>query len=322
MKVFKKICKKTQEQLIPYLVCKLKENGYTNIIQNDGYIYAKGIEPVLLVAHMDTVHKNKCQFINETWIKGSTRLYSQQGIGGDDRCGIYMILEIIKTHKCSVLFCEDEEIGCVGSKKFVKSEFINDLSDLKYLIELDRANSNDAVFYDCNNPEFTEFIISNTGYKEAYGTYTDISYLAPACKVAAVNFSCGYYNAHTLTEYVVWEEMLNTIEVVKKLLEVECDQFEYIESKYYGYGGYGIYGGYNELDEYYGYGAYRNYNNYYSNSFSNEMLLEVEFMDNKTNKIRNVCLTAKNKEEAWYKFFIQNGSVCYDDVIDFNCYKY
>ena len=35
------------------------------------------------------------------------------------------------------------------------------------MIELDRANSKDAVFYECDNKDFTEYITSSTGYKEA-----------------------------------------------------------------------------------------------------------------------------------------------------------
>ena len=69
---------------------------------------------------------------------------SPQGIGGDDRAGVYMILEIIKQANCHVLFCEDEEIGDIGAKKFVKS---NMPLPVYYIIELDRQRHNDAVYY-------------------------------------------------------------------------------------------------------------------------------------------------------------------------------
>lgn len=284
MKTFRRICKQTQKELIPYLVSALQHDGY-EVSQGDGYVYAKGEVPVLLTAHMDTVHKEPMKHFCVRTIEGQHHIGSPQGIGGDDRCGIYMILEIIKNFKCSVLFCEDEEIGRVGSRKFCKTEHIKDLSDLNYLIELDRAYSKDAVFYSCDNPKFTEFITKNTGYTKAWGSYSDISTLMPECKIAGVNLSCGYYRAHTTSEYVIWEEMLNTIEVVKKLLTIECtEQFEYIEgysySNYYGrgehYGGGGYYGrysggycagyynsGYDDDDDYYlsGYHSPRTYYN-------------------------------------------------------------
>jgi len=248
---FVKLCKATQKELKKILPKKLMEAGYTDVISSDGFIYANGNIPILLTAHMDTVHKEPVkdfyEYVDEN---GNHIISSPQGIGGDDRCGIYMILEIIKEFKPSILFCEDEEIGGVGSDKFCKTEFINELADLKFLVELDRANGNDAVFYECDNPEFTEFIENATSYKEEWGSFSDISTLAPACGVAAVNLSCGYYHAHTLQEEVNVEEMLHTIEIVKKLLTVESKQFEYIEANFgwkdewdcynygYGYGGY------------------------------------------------------------------------------------
>ena len=322
MNTFKDVCKKTQKQLIPYLVSQLQTNGYTEVIQADGYIYAKGEIPILLTAHMDTVHKVQCSYINEYMVQDKHRLSSYQGIGGDDRCGIYMILELIKTHKCSVLFCEDEEIGGVGSKKFCESNFINDLSGMKYLIELDRANANDAVFYDCDNPEFTKFITENTGYKEAWGSFSDISYLAPKCKVAAVNLSCGYYNAHRTTEYVVWEEMINTIEVVKKLLDVECEQFEYIECKYplgYHYG-YGYNYGYNYRSQSKGnstHSSYGSYSRYTDDDDFIYYILTVQYRQGDSTELKRDTVVGDSKNEAWGKFFIMRPDICYNDVYDY-----
>ena len=229
---FVDLCKKTQEELITFLPKRLLESGYKDVIVGDGYIYAKGSVPMLLTAHMDTVHQTPVidfyECINE---KGQHVISSPQGIGGDDRCGIYMILEIMKEHKCSVLFCEDEELRGVGSEKFCQTNLIKELEDLKYLIELDRANENDAVFYTCDNPDFTKFIEDNTGYRKTRGAFSDISNLAPKCMVAVVNFSCGYYHYHTIEEEVIVEEMLHTIEVVKHLLTIECEPFRYMESK-------------------------------------------------------------------------------------------
>ena len=336
---FVDLCKKTQKELIDILPKKLIEAGYTDIVAGDGYIYAKGNVPVLLTAHMDTVHKTPVQdfyeYVNE---KGQHVLASPQGIGGDDRCGIYMILDIIKEHKCSVLFCEDEETGGIGSRKFCKTEFIHDLEDMKYLIELDRMNGNDAVFYDCDNSEFTEFIEENTGYKEAYGSFSDISNLAPMCKVAAVNLSCGYYHAHTLEEEVIVEEMLHTIEAVKKLLTVECEQFEYIETNYSYYGtGYGYYGYsrcYNrDYSSYYDDDDYE-YESYYSRSSKKTtetsqkktydwyekdrtVILYVTYYDNITyEEIETSCI-GSSTDAAWLKFFQENPDICWNLVVDY-----
>lgn len=341
---FVQMCKYTQKELIELLPNKLGEAGYADVIVGDGYIYAKGTVPVLLTAHMDTVHKTSVKdFYEYIDTNGNHVLSSPQGIGGDDRCGIYMILDIIKEHKCSVLFCEDEENGGIGSRKFCRTEYIKDLEDLKYLIELDRANEKDAVFYDCENPDFTKFIEDNTGFKETYGSFSDISNLAPECMVAAVNLSCGYYHAHTLGEEVVVEEMLHTIEVVKKLLTVECEQFEYIEAEYnYGYNyGYGYHGGYG-----YGYGYSKGYSKGYSSYYYDDdddwnppsmkkntdstvkgkydwyeedpvVILYVTFYEGVTLKETQESYCATTEEGAWLKFFKENPDTCWNYVMDY-----
>ena len=202
---FVALCKLTQNELKDMLPKKLLESGYKDVISSDGFIYARGEMPILLTAHMDTVHKIPViDFYEYVDAKGNHIISSPQGIGGDDRCGVYMILEIIKEYKPYILFCEDEEIGGIGSGKFCRTDFIDELEDMKFLIELDRANEKDAVFYDCDNKEFTKFIEDTTGFVETWGTFSDISNLAPQCNVAAVNLSCGYYHAHQLCPRSNW----------------------------------------------------------------------------------------------------------------------
>ena len=311
---FVDICRKTQEELKEWLPKKLIESGYTDIVKANVFVYAKGTVPVLLTAHMDTVHKDRMVEFYEREENGRHIIYSPQGIGGDDRCGIYMILDIIKTYKCSVLFCEDEEIGCVGSREFCKTELIQKLEELNYLIELDRANATDAVFYDCDNQDFAEFILNNTGYTMEWGSFSDISYLAPACKVAAVNLSCGYYKAHTLREEVIIEEMLNTIEIVKKLLSTESKKFEYVERKsYYDYG-YGF--NYNRFRNYYDDDDDYDYNYPIYSKKKDNVMLTVQLEDGV-----NVYMKGTDINEAWKNFFINNPDVCYNDVLDFDIYE-
>lgn len=223
------ICQMSQATLKDSLAKELSRT-YKDITVGDGYIYAQGIMPVLLVSHLDTVHKElpKVMLFDEV----TKTLSSPQGIGGDDRCGVYMILQVIKRFKCSVLFCEDEEIGAVGAEKFIKTQLAKKLS-FNYMIEFDRKGSNDAVFYDCANDEFEEFITKEF-FETAYGSFTDISVLAPFFGCAAVNLSCGYYNAHTKDEYIVIPEMIKVIEETCKILErtTEDDKFEYVEYDY------------------------------------------------------------------------------------------
>lgn len=228
-RTFETICRMSQVDLKKYVANELKKT-HDKVINKDGFVYAQGTFPVLLVAHLDTVHK----YVIRTVVYDNKKqiISSPQGIGGDDRCGVYMILQIIKKHHCSVLFCEDEEIGAVGAEKFTQWKSAQKLT-YNYIIEFDRRGKNDAVFYNCDNEDFEEFITKDF-YKTSFGSFSDISTLAPFLGCAAVNLSCGYYNAHTESEYVVLPEMQASIDAACKILArtTEEDVFEYIEAKY------------------------------------------------------------------------------------------
>ena len=222
-KEFIHILKKTQPELKKYVAKELKKH-YKDITIEDGFVFAQGTFPVLLVAHLDTVHETTPKIIMVASHKNV--ISSPEGIGGDDRCGVYMILEVIKKYNCSVLFCEDEEIGGKGADKFTKSKIAQGL-DFNYIIEFDRKGNNDAVFYDCDNAEFEQFITEKF-YKTQYGTFSDISIIAPYLGVAAVNLSCGYYNAHTKSEYIVISEMEASIKATCDILASTTDENKYI----------------------------------------------------------------------------------------------
>ena len=164
---FETILRLPQMELKKRLKAELKSRGY-HITDKPGYLYAGGTIPVLLVAHMDTVHRQPVEQI--CYSADGAVTMSPQGIGGDDRCGVWMILQILRTAKCHVLFCEDEEVGCVGAKKFTRGSL---RPQVNYIVELDRRGSNDAVFYRCDNPEFEDFVTS-FGFETANGSCSDI----------------------------------------------------------------------------------------------------------------------------------------------------
>lgn len=108
---FETILRLPQMELKKTLKAELKSRGYP-ITDKPGYLYAEGTIPVLLVAHMDTVHRQPVEQI--CYSADGAVAMSPQGIGGDDRCGVWMILQILRTTNCHVLFCEDEEVGCIS----------------------------------------------------------------------------------------------------------------------------------------------------------------------------------------------------------------
>lgn len=309
MKKFMKICRKTQEELKRYLADVLVSAGYKPV-NEDGFLYAPGDIPVLVTAHMDTVHKETCRTIEIM----DNILSSPQGIGGDDRCGIYMIVNIITKTKLRpyILFCEDEEIGGVGSAKFCKTEYIDDLRKLKFLIELDRANKDDLVFYDCDNEDFTDFVRNVTGYHESWGSFSDISTLMPECGVAGVNLSCGYYKPHTTKEYVNFDEMLNTIEVTKKLIkkaaEEETPQFEFVEARHSFYGW--------DSDSW-GWSNWNRWDNWDYGNKGRDKKFFFQFYDEDNVTLLEDFVEASSIDEATGKFLRTYPYLTYNDIVDF-----
>ena len=192
------------------------------IINRDKYLFGIGNIPILLVAHLDTVHivKPSLQdliFKNEIL----SCLHKEMGIGADDRAGVCAIIEILQSGwRPSVLFCQEEEIGCVGAKKAgeeLQLEIPEIIDGLQFMIELDRCGREDAVFYDCGNKEFQKMILSY-GFEENYGSFSDISELSPAWDLASVNLSIGYSGAHTKKETLDMIAYRATIDKVKKIL--------------------------------------------------------------------------------------------------------
>ena len=216
---FETILRLPQMELKKTLKAELKSRGYP-VTDKQGFLYAEGTIPVLLVAHMDTVHRQPVEQI--CYSEDGAVAMSPQGIGGDDRCGAWMILQILCTAKCHVLFCEDEEIGCVGAKKFTRGSL---RPQVNYIVELDRRGSNDAVFYRCDNPEFEDFVTS-IGFETAGGSCSDISYIAPYLETAAVNISCGYYCEHQRYEYIRLEEMELNAARVAQMVTQQTEHFE------------------------------------------------------------------------------------------------
>lgn len=219
---------------------RLKKQFYRTSVSSYGdYILVKGEAPIMLVAHLDTVHKTPVKTICKS--RDKTVWMSPEGIGGDDRCGVYALLKAYESVdvKPWLLFTCDEEIGCVGAGAFAddfktKKYLPKELKKLKCIVEIDRRGSDDAVFYDCDNADF-EAYINSKGFKTAFGSFSDICCVAPELGVAAVNLSSGYYNAHTEHEFIVVPELERVvekvIEIVNESTKAEFPRYEYVERK-------------------------------------------------------------------------------------------
>jgi di/tripeptidase len=192
-----------------------------------------------VVAHTDTVHKLDVINIREenlpnaqNELKLALKAYNNfdepTGIGGDNKCGVFACLELLKElPNLKVAFFVSEETGCHGSRNADKDFF----KDVGYAIQFD-APENWMVTEICmgtrlfkRDSDFFEtcksVINENFNGREKYEShpYTDVYALKNSFDFACINFSIGYYDYHTRNEYVVVEDVISGIKTGRELIE-------------------------------------------------------------------------------------------------------
>ena len=151
MKQLESFLKPTQAELFTAIRKLYKDKS--GFFSKGNFILIQGEAPIMLVAHLDTVHEKSVKTI--CYSPDENILMSPQGIGGDDRCGVYALVNAydMAVKKPFLLFTCDEEVGGVGAEKFCTAHQLGKLPDaldnLKLIVEVDRKGSCDAVYYDC-----------------------------------------------------------------------------------------------------------------------------------------------------------------------------
>ena len=192
-----------------------------------------------VVSHTDTVHnidtinvveeqKPNAQGEIKLSLKAYNDLGKPTGIGGDDKCGIYACLELLKELPfLKAAFFVSEETGCHGSRKADRSFF----SDVGYAIQFDAPENwmvtercwgttlfdRKSDFFKSCDSILTESFPEKLQYFSH--PYTDVYALKESFDFSCINISIGYYQYHTPHEYVVVEDVYNGIEVGKKMIE-------------------------------------------------------------------------------------------------------
>lgn len=240
-KIFKNIVQLSQEQLLNSLESILKTKySKEDVTRTNKYLLCKGNIPVMLVAHLDTVFTRFPDHIYYDQQQGV--LWSPNGLGADDRAGVFSIIKILKKgYMPHICFTTDEEKGGFGAQALIKDNPQAPF-DMKYIIELDRQGSNDCVFYSCGNKDFEKYV-ETFGFCTDWGTYSDISDICPKWKIAGVNLSVGYFDEHSIAETLHVNYLYSTIKKVCTMLDTcnDAPYFEYIEDEHfarwmYGYG--------------------------------------------------------------------------------------
>ena len=180
-----------------------------------------------IAAHMDQVQRihgrDFTAIETEDIIFGySPKNRRQEGLGADDKNGIWIALQCLKKYKVlKIALFTGEEIGCIGSSH-ARMEFFE---DTRFVIQPDRRGFGDCItsiagISLCSEEFIKDIGLKNFGYRETDGMMTDILALKErGLAVSCINLSCGYYEAHTDMEFTVKKDLLNCLRLVEHIIE-------------------------------------------------------------------------------------------------------
>ena len=205
---------------------RLRELKLTPTVDDYGNIYAirgRSTHYPMLTAHLDTVHDIIPDY-KVVYAGNTVRAYDSKmrptGIGGDDKCGIIAIFEIIERtkHPIKIAFFKDEEIGCKGSAE----ADISFMDDVSYIVGIDRNGRTDILtgYKDFNiSTEFKKLLPDDDILKiKSQDTITDSAEVGGDCSISNVNISCGYFLPHSDNEYIDLDDLHHAINYVIKML--------------------------------------------------------------------------------------------------------
>jgi di/tripeptidase len=164
-----------------------------------------------VAAHTDTIHKREEVVIEQV---GHNLIAldldrKQTGLGGDDKAGIYLALQMIEaTDVIKGAFFVGEEIYCVGSKAARKDFFL----DVGYVMEFDSPCDN-IMSYSCSQvkliPDEGEFIdivhpilVAHKVTDWQNHPFTDVTFLKEYVAGPCLNLPAAYFRMHSNREYV------------------------------------------------------------------------------------------------------------------------
>lgn len=241
---------RSEELMIEYVSKVMDEKGYDYRVDDIGNIYiTKGVSEnyPCFIAHTDTVHfVNKNLTVREVFEEGKTILsgYNHEtndplGIGGDDKCGVFLCLEMLdKLDVVKVALFVSEEIGCIGSAKADPEFFKNVSYGIQYDSPEGDSMSMSLLGYNLFEKE-SDFggkvapLILEHGivYWERH-PYTDVIQIVQKFNIPCLNLAAGYYRYHTKHEYVIVEDVENAFELGLKLVEtLGSEKYKYNPQK-------------------------------------------------------------------------------------------
>lgn len=226
--------------MVDYLKNHLSSGNYNYRLDELNNIYVTkgdGDSYPCFVSHIDTVHQ-----VDENLkvIQAGDRLFGMSGmrysgIGGDDKCGVFLCLEMLEQlDNVKVAFFVGEEYGMKGSKQACKEFF----KDVRYSIQFDSPEHDTMSMTLMDKPLFdkeSQFgnivspILKQRGVtKWQDHPYTDTYQLMIKFDFPCLNIAAGYFRYHTVNEYVSIKSVENSrqlaLELADELGELEFEK--------------------------------------------------------------------------------------------------
>jgi di/tripeptidase len=235
--------------MVDFITNWLGENDIDYHVDTNNNVYATkntgdelphGFYYPCVISHTDTVHRIDTINVVESILPNSqgdlkkallaiNDIGEPTGIGGDDKCGVFACLTLLKELPyLKAAFFVSEETGCHGSRK-ADMEFF---SNVGYAIQFDAPENymvtekcfgsqlfdRDSEFFTKIDKVLTEnMVLEDMDYMTH--PYTDVWALRNKFDFACINFSIGYYNYHTKNEYVIPEDVYNGIKMGREMID-------------------------------------------------------------------------------------------------------
>ena len=164
-----------------------------------------------VAAHIDTVHRRAPARVVQHGglLVGFDEAGRRIGIGGDDKAGVYICLELLERFdNIAVALFAAEEVGCVGARN-ANPDFFERVG---YVIEFDcpgrglvsytsggvRLFQNDSDFITTALPVMCRHGVLNWQHHP----FSDVKAITRRFGLSCLNVSAGYYNWHRQDEFV------------------------------------------------------------------------------------------------------------------------
>lgn len=254
-------CSRYEFRMAAYVMMWARKNGVDYEFDKKGNIYltkgklAEGEFYPCVTAHMDTVQDKAKPYalagaelpLRTRRIKSTTSdevrheiFIDGQGIGADDKLGVYISLQLVKKfEKIKAVFFVEEEIGMMGSKELKKEWF----DDVAYVIGWDSPDiirgawncSGTQLFSKDFYVKHLKDIIKDWGYKDSdlhREPFTDVIQIREKTGITCMNFGNGGYNAHSSTEYLVIEHVDHAVGMGEDIIKRIGNKEQFKDSKY------------------------------------------------------------------------------------------